>query len=79
MDHDDYAVQRIFDIHHAKEECSKSHRCIGLQNKQDGTFALCLDSFYASTGLNKYRTSINHVDIKLEGFGKNKKAIILSY
>ena len=62
---------RVFDIHHAKEECSRRPRCIGLDIK-DGRpeVQLCVDSVYRSTGLRKYGYKDTYVASKLENYGK---------
>ena len=66
---------REFDVKHAKDECSKNQRCVGIEGRQsnsqlDSFFNLCLDSIYISTAFDKYTNTHTYVYKKLENHGK---------
>ena len=63
---------RNFDMLHAKEECSKNERCVGIESSIDASgrcFKLCLDSIYRITPLDKYQHMNDRVFKKSESRG----------
>ena len=61
-------ADRDLDIIHAKEECSKNQRCVGIERRPE-FFNLCLDSIYTSTAFDKYKTIENYVYKKMQNYG----------
>ena len=67
--YDEYE-NRMLDMSHAKDECSKNQRCVGIESTyRPDQFALCLDALYKSTALDKYENMNNHLYKKLENHG----------
>ena len=67
----DGLVDRELDIIHAKEECSKNPRCIGIESQNNYEFfKLCLGSIYKSTAFDKYKSIENYVYKKMQSHGK---------
>ena len=74
----DGIVDRELDIIHAKEECSKNPRCIGIKSQINYEFFnLCLDSIYKSTAFDKYTRIENYVYKKMQNYGKFSHQILI--
>ena len=71
IEQDSFKFDRRFNINHAKEECSKNQRCVGIETYKDTSkFALCLDSIYTSTGWEKYQNVTRYLYKKSKTYGK---------
>ena len=64
---------RRFDMNHAKEECSKNKRCVGIESLRVQSklfFNLCLDSIYKSLAWDRYENITNYLYKKVDTYGK---------
>ena len=64
---------RRFDMNHAKEECSKNERCVGIESLRVQSklfFNLCLDSIYKSLAWDRYENITNHLYKKVDTYGR---------
>ena len=70
-------LDRYLIIEHAKDECSKNQRCIGLESVKGlemfGYFTPCLDAIYTSTAWDKYenKTQLVYMKLKSRAFHKS--------
>ena len=64
---------RRLDINHAKEECSKSKICLGLEPilvLSKLYFKMCLDSIYTSLAWDRYKNATSYLYKKVDTYGK---------
>ena len=73
---------QFFSLDVAKEECSKSRRCLGIEPPLQSydtrkTFAMCLDAIYISHASNKYGNLRTMVYKKIERHGEYMNHVLL--